>query len=191
MIARAITALISQISSASKRLSDYQNADIQQFQNELYTATHALNWLWNDGLDMATDFFAGWADTLTIGVYGFINGNTYGTYINWNSTAFHYGQIVGTVHVFAIGAAAGAYPCQVGWAPSLVSAYNWLGSGIGMAQAGYHIYQGQATLWGVLALAPLAGRALGMTGVLGSGCFIAGTPVATGCRYDADAVRIA
>ena len=78
-----------------------------------------------DGLEWASNFFAGWADTLTMGITQKIRqGLGYDDVVDKNSGAYKAGSTVGTIHntllgAFGLGAA--------GWAKTGLDALNVVG----------------------------------------------------------------
>lgn len=141
--------------------------------------SETLHWAWNEGLDDATNFVTGWADSLTGGAHGWVRqqlGIDGG--VNYNSAAYAGGQIVGTVHSFFLGGAAGAVG-HVGAAYTAARVITTTATVYGGIQAANNIRNGNGTFWDYLALAPAVGYAAGrVTNGLGIfRCFVGDTPV--------------
>jgi hypothetical protein len=152
--------------------------------------SETLHWAWNEGLDDATNFVTGWADSLTGGAHGWVRqqlGIDGG--VNYNSAAYAGGQIVGTVHSFFLGGAAGAVG-HVGAAYTAARVITTTATVYGGIQAANNIRNGNGTFWDYLALAPAVGYAAGrVTNGLGIfRCFVGDTPVVI---READNVAIA
>ena len=85
-------------------------------------ASKAANWAINDGLDMASDFFSGFADTLTGGLTERYRNGIGANYVNKNSTAYGAGQVAGTAESIALSC---VNPCGAGaWAGVGIKALN-------------------------------------------------------------------
>ncbi len=145
------------------------------------TLAQGLNWVWNSfpDLDTSVNFVTGWSDSLTGGgsawvrqALGIDGGVQYG------SGAYRGGQIVGMVHGFVIGGAAGNL-AHVGRAYTAARVITTTASACGAITAANNIKNGNGTVWDALALAPGAGYVAGrMTGGLGIfRCFVGETPV--------------
>jgi hypothetical protein len=101
--------------------------------------------MWNDGLDMAANFAAGWGDTLTFGatwgLRGLYGGNAH---LDPESIAYQVGTVTGYAHQFGLG----FYGCGAGWAGSMARGYEVVSNLGGMAQSSSNIANGQAG-WGI------------------------------------------
>jgi len=185
------------IATAAKRIQDGVDAVIAHqtevnarptsyYINELYSASQNFD----NMLNTTTDFFAGWANTLTLGGYmGVLGDTSYLNQVNPDSTAFMAGEIVGAVHQIVIGFGAGSGVCQVGRLIQIARVYTTAGSVVGVGKVVAKAWTQGGSSLGVmdyLALAPVAGKVLGFVNRM---CFVAGTPVVIG--FAADNVQLA
>jgi len=137
------------------------------------------NWAYNDGLDMATDFTTGWADSLTGGAHARVRQFLgIDDYVNYDSYAYMGGQITGSVHGIFLGGGAGAV-AHSGRAYAIARGFTTVETAWSMGEAGLNVYQGDAGLSDVLSFAPGAGYIAGrMTDGLGVfKCFVGDTQV--------------
>jgi hypothetical protein len=132
------------------------------------------------------NFFVGWADALTFGGYtGLMNWSdpNYLRYIDRNSMEYNGGTILGTVHSFVIGAATTGGACTLNWAGRAARVYSAVETGVGMANVGQKIANGeQLNVWDAVAFAPALGALSNRAGIFGRlfECFVGETQVAVG-----------
>lgn len=181
MIATAAVRIKAGVDAARAHQVEVNARPTSYYINELYAASQTFD----NMLNTTTDFFAGWANSLTFGGYMYVLGDTsYLNQVNPNSTAFTAGAIVGSVHMIVIGGAAGSGVCQVGRLIQVARIYNTAGVVIGIGKTVAKAWTEGAGSLGVmdyLSLAPVAGKVLGMANHT---CFVAGTPVVIGFATD-------
>ncbi len=146
------------------------------------------HYLWNDGLDHANNFFAGFADTLTLGATAaYRDALGVGHLTDTSSGLYMGGQVAGVA--VGIGLGVGG----VGTAGTIASLYTQGSTIAGMGIAIHHLADGTATVADALAFAPIGGTIarrlvrlrgvapLAKTGgslpVIQPNCFVAGTAV--------------
>lgn len=137
------------------------------------------DWAWNDGLDMATDFTTGWADSLTGGAHARVRQFLgIDDYVNYDSYSYMGGQITGSVHGIFLGGGAGAV-AHTGRAYAIARGFTAVETAWSMGEAGLNVYQGDAGLGDLLAFAPAGGYIAGrLTDGLGVfKCFVGDTQV--------------
>lgn len=132
-----------------------------------------LDWAWNDGLDMASNFFAGFGDTLTMGLTErYRNAIGASTFVDKESGLYTAGQVVGTAQTIALGF---ANPCNAGALASIgikaVNAIQAVGNAWNMGENLANEKYGAAA-WDAIGLA-------GNISQIARACFVAGTPILT------------
>jgi hypothetical protein len=92
-----------------------------------------------DWFASTSDFFAGWADTLTFGGTGLIRKVAgYDDAVDYNSGFYTAGQVTGGIHGFALGFGAGGYAPQAGfWAYRASQVYTTAGSVFNLGRSSY------------------------------------------------------
>lgn len=141
------------------------------------------NWLWNDGLDHATNFVTGIADTITSGGTKKYRQYFGMDYVDTNSWMYAGGQLTGTAIAIGLGGAAGGVCGTGGRLIMIANAYTRTSTAVGMAQVAYKWYNNeQVGILDALAFAPAAGWAVGKIGkAVGAwGCFVGETQVVVG-----------
>ncbi len=197
-IAEAENAKAQGILSAQQEHADIQNRPVWEFAGEGPYGWSGLvgdiwgfvsdpsdemaafaDWAWNDGLDMATDFTTGWADSLTGGAHARVRQFLgIDDYVNYDSYAYMGGQITGSVHGIFLGGGAGAV-AHSGRAYAIARGFTAVETAWGMGEAGLNVYQGDAGLGDLLSFAPAGGYIAGrLTDGLGIfKCFVGDTQV--------------
>ena len=185
MIANAKIRLKQSIAAAEAHVTQVNSRPPSHYEWELYSMQRGYDM----ALNTTTDFFVGWANSLTFGGYMKVLGDTtYLSQVDPNSTAFLAGSLVGSVHQMALGGAAGSGACQVGRLVHAVRNYGTAGSIIGVGQVAAKAWSEGASSLSVfdyLALAPVAGK---IGGLMNRMCFVAGTPVAVGFESEANLI---
>jgi hypothetical protein len=135
-------------------------------------------------LNSASNFFNGWVNAGTAGVYmSLLSPTGYLDQIDPNSTAFAAGSIAGAVHLTLLGFASGSGACQVGRTVTIVRAYMSATTVVGVAKTTVKAWTegvSSLTVFDYLELAPAAGKALSL---LNRMCFVAGTPVVVDLKF--------
>ena len=185
-------AFVHRATTRARPLSSFEQAAMLRIDTTGLYAWFAdsLHWAWNEGLDDAVNFTTGWADGLTSGGHGWVRQQLgIDSGVNYNSNAYTSGKIIGTVHSFFLGGAAGAAG-HVGRAYTVARIITTTSTVYAGLQAANNIKNGNGTFWDYLALAPGVGYAAGrVTGGLGIfRCFVGDTPVVI---READNVAIA
>ncbi len=150
----------------------------------------SIDWLINDGLDIATDFFVGAANGLTLGYFStIVDWSTDGrllSHVHQDSWSFFAGNISGMALSFVVsaGAGGGAVAGHVGWAYNAAKGYTATTTLVGTGESIYHLFRGNADWTHALNLIPLGGAIAG-AGSVGAGfrifkCFVGDTPVVVG-----------
>jgi hypothetical protein len=137
------------------------------------------NWLYNDGLDHATNFVTGIADTISFGGTRKYREYFGMDYVDYNSWMYMGGTLVGTAIGVGLGGGAGGI-CNGGRLILAARTYTQVSTFVGMAQVAYKWRNGEPIgVTDALAFAPAAGWAVGRVGkALGAwGCFVADTGV--------------
>ncbi|QDT97673.1 Ig-like domain-containing protein [Gimesia aquarii] len=130
-------------------------------------------------LDNTVNFMTGWADSLLFGHFSTIVGEDYLRYVDYQSNAYSGGRVVGVVHSFLIGGAAGNV-AHAGWAYTAARVYSAAGTGVGIYDSASKWYNGETLdIWDYLNFAPAVGAILGrFTNGLGIfECFVGDTQV--------------
>jgi hypothetical protein len=135
--------------------------------------SHALNWAWNDGLDAASNFFAGFGDILTCGLTArYRDAIGAGSFVDRNSAMYTAGQVAGTAESIALG---GANPCGAGALASIgIKAVNGIQA---VGNLWNYSENTQAGNYGSAALDAVG--LLGNVSQMLRACFAAGTPLLT------------
>lgn len=129
-------------------------------------------------LDNTVNFMTGWANALTAGGFTNLLGDEYLRYVDYQSSAYQGGQVVGAIHGFLLGGAAGS--AHVGWAYTVARGYSAATSAVGLYETSSKIYNGEELdVWDYLNVVPAAGWLGGkLTGGLGIfRCFVGDTQV--------------
>jgi hypothetical protein len=181
MIANAKIRIKQSIDAAKAHVEEVNNRPLSHYEWEVYSMQRGYDM----ALNTTTDFFVGWTNTLSLGTFmGVLGETTYLRQVDRNSNAFLAGALVGSVHQMAGGFAAGSGACQVGRLVQAVRAYGTAGSVIGVGQVAAKAWtEGRISPFDLLALAPVAGK---IGGLMNRMCFVAGTPVAVGFATNAD-----
>jgi hypothetical protein len=140
------------------------------------------NWLYNDGLDHATNFVTGIADTISFGGTRKYREYFGMDYVDYNSWMYMGGTLVGTAIGVGLGGGAGGI-CNGGRLILAARTYTQVSTFVGMAQVAYKWRNGEPIgVTDALAFAPAAGWAVGRVGkALGAwGCFVGETQVVRG-----------
>jgi len=190
------TGLADSVNKAHERLDTINSQPIEYFEaqvsgwgNVVHWIQHdSVDWIINDGLDMATDFFVGAADGLTLGYFTtIVNWATEDrllAHVNQDSWSYFAGNMAGMAVSFIISGAGtgGAVAGHVGWAYYAAKGYAYTASAVGVGESVYHMIRGEATWTDALNLVPLAGAYAGkVTRGLGVfKCFVGDTPVVVG-----------
>jgi hypothetical protein len=133
MIATARLRIKQGVEAARARREEVAARPDSYYEQQLFVMNHVFD----GALGVGTDFFAGWANSLTFGGYmGLLGDTTYLNQVNPDSTAFMAGEIVGAVHQAAIGVAAGSGPCQVGYLIRGARVYSTIGEVVGIGKVG-------------------------------------------------------
>jgi hypothetical protein len=135
--------------------------------------SQALNWAWNDGLDAASNLFAGFGDAMAPGLFAhYRDAIGAGSFVDRNSAMYTAGQVAGTAESIALGV---VNPCGAGALASIgIKAVNGI--------------QAVGNAWNFsnnLQAGNYGSAALDAVGLLGNesqmlrACFAAGTPLLT------------
>ena len=146
------------------------------------------SYLLNEGLDIGSNFVAGWADGLTAGYHSKLRDLLgINHFIDTSSGAYGLGQITGVVHSVIMGVASGGP--HVGWAYTAARFHTAALTLASMIESGPKIWHDattneprEATAWDYLNMVPAVGYIFGKL-TKGAGifsCFVGNTEVAIG-----------
>ncbi len=159
-----------------KLLSDQA---VSTFDNNLYVVDAIRSRIADLPLDAATNFFTGWADSLTGGLHGRLReAMGIDTFVDRDSGTYMAGNMLGVVHGFLLGSGAGN-TAHIGWAYTSARGITAVSTTGGVIEASINFASGEGTVMDALDLMPAGGAVLGkLTDGLGIfRCFVGDTPV--------------
>lgn len=125
-------------------------------------------------IDAWSNFFSGWADAMTGGGTGYLRGALgLSQFIDRSSGTYMAGSLVGCVHGFLLGGAAGN-AAHTGFAFAFARGMTAISTVSGVAQGSQNIINGQGTVMDIVSIMPAAGFVAGkLTNGLGVfRCFV-------------------
>ena len=118
-----------------------------------------------DVLDRSTDFFAGWADFLTLGGSSYIRYWTGSSeFVNEDSGWYLAGGLTGTLVVAVASGGAGFGMMASRGVVGGLFAYDAVSALHGIGKSAYNAYQGTFTGWDLMSFLPIAGYGIGKFG---------------------------